>query len=249
MAGPFQTPQNEKSFSGLIDQVLLDTGRPAALLSAIQYANAVIRECHNLGLFAQDLIEEQWVITANPFQLERPNRFRKMRTMQFDCSKTYPRLMLPGRQLYDECEYYYAADDYFVVKGGVVGTYLNTAIYYFPRSFLYYPRLGATNTTTYPGGNYSTRPAYFDKEAEVWMYLTLDGTAYVTTLGDPTEEQKRRDLTLNWMLRNNFECVMEGTKSRIFTLYSDSRAPTSYSQYKSMQADVKIGTAFESEDF
>lgn len=254
MTGPFQTPQNEKSFSGLIDQVLLDTGRTAAMLSAIQYANATIRECHALGLFYSDLIEDQIILTGSPFIWTRPFKFRKLRTAQIDEYKNfepdfgYMKMKLPGRQQGCEDRYYYAADDYFVFVGGTSGFHLNTATYYWPKSFQYYSRLGATGVANYPGSGYTTRPAYYDKIAEEWMYLNLVGTAYVNTLGDPTEEEIRRNNAMGWMTRQWYELIQEGTKNKIFNLFGDSRAGPTFSMYKSMQGDLKSSVQFESEN-
>lgn len=254
MAGPFQTPQNERSFSGLIDQVLLDTGRPASLLSAIQYANATIRECHALGLFHSDLLESyRPVIDASPFVFTKPTvdtrKFRKIRTMQFASSLIYPQLKLPGRQLADFDEYYYAADDYFVVVGGIIGEYLNTAIYFWPKSFIYYPRLGATNVPNYPGTNYTYRPAYHDTELDSWMYLLADQSGYASTISDPTVEATRRLNATNWLQTEWYELVQEGTKNKIFNLFGDPRASSTFSLYKSMQKDLVTSVMFESEGF
>jgi hypothetical protein len=153
MAGPFQTPQNEKSFSGLCDQVILDTGRAGSLLSVVQYANATLQECHALALFHADLIEEQVAATATPFiwQYELSDyRLKKLRTCQYDTCKIYPKLKMPGRiqgnnsSFNSDPYYYYAADDYYVFNGVSIGEYVNIAFWQWPQKFQYHPRLGAT---------------------------------------------------------------------------------------------------------
>lgn len=259
MPGPFQTPQNEKSFSGLIDQALLDTGKPAALLSAIQYANATIRECHALGLFYRDLIEDQTLATSDTGSQiwDKPVRMRKLRTVQYNSCKIYPKFLLPGRQqrageyAWDSADiprhYYYAADDYYVFVGVGQNEYINYAAYFWPVSFQYYSKLGATNTAQLVGSGYVTRPAYFDKDTDLWMYLNNVGDAYVTTLGDPTVEATRRRLAMNWMVDDWYELVLEGTRNKIFNLFGDSRANPTFATYKSMQKDLVNNSQFESE--
>lgn len=258
MAGPFQTPQNEKSFSGLCDQVIIGTGRSAALLDVIAYANATLRECHALGLFYRDLIEDQLLVgSSTGSQIWEPGfGFRKLRTVQYDDSKIYPKYLLPGRQqragenTYDSevpRYYYYAADNYFVFNGVSLSENINYAAYWFPKSFQYYTRLGATNTAQLPGSGYSTRSAYFDKDDDLWKYLNATGDAYLTTLGDPTVEAARRAKTMNWMVADWYELIMEGTKNKIFNLYGDTRTAASYSMYKSQQKDLVNSSQFESE--
>lgn len=244
MPGPFQTPQNEKSFSGLIDQVLIDTGRPGSLLSAVQYGNATLLECHALGLFYQDLLEDQIPTTAQPMIWAQDYRFRQLRTVQYNNTKEYPDMRLPGRAQQHTHYLFYAADDYFVFKGTHLGEMINLAYYRWPASFLYYTRLGATNVAQYPGGPYVTRPAYYDKHAG-WKYLNADGTAYVTTLNDPAAEAIARGLVMNWMLGKHYELIQEGTKNKIFNLFGDPRANGSFSLYKSMQSDLVKTTQYE----
>ena len=41
----FRTPDNELSFSGLIDKALIQTGRVAQFYQTTGYLNSVIREC------------------------------------------------------------------------------------------------------------------------------------------------------------------------------------------------------------
>lgn len=249
MPGPFQTPQNERSFSALIDQVILDTGRPAALLSAIGYGNATLRQCHALGLFYRDLKEDQILATAQPMIWERPAGLRKLRTVQYDTCKVYPKLLLPGRQQQCERHYYYSVDTYYVFAGVQLQENINIAKWQWAPSFSYYTRLGDTTTAQLVGSSYTTRPAYYDKEELQWYYLNTNGTAYVTTLGDPDEEERRRNLTLDWLLQDYWEVILEGTSNKVFNKFGDARAGGTFSQYTAMQKDIKDNEAFESEGF
>ncbi len=258
MPGPFQTPQNEKSFSGLCDAAIIGTGRSSALLDVISYANATVKECHALGLFFRDLVEDQLVVDSSTgSQIWTPGfGFRKLRTVQYNDSKIYPKFLLPGRQQrageYSYSSdvpkhYYYAASDYFVFSGVGLAERINYAAYWFPKSFQYYTRLGATNNAQLPGSGYAIRPAYFDKDIDAWQYLNALGNAYVLTLSDAAEEEKRRNAAMNWMVADWYELVLEGTKNKIFNLYGDTRTQASYSLYKSMQKDLVNSSQFESE--
>src|SRR6266567_652022 len=113
----YLTPANERSFSGMIDEIILATGKTAALRSAISFANATVRECQTLGLFHRDLVEDQVVATTTPFFWTRPRLLRSVRAFKYTIQNIYPMLKLPGRRLLDEVNYFYAAQDYYALKG------------------------------------------------------------------------------------------------------------------------------------
>ena len=253
MAVSFQTPTNEKSFSALIDNAIMATGKPQSLISIVAYANATIRECQTLGLFARDLIEDE-VVVPDPLSgtfhtWERDsNTFRSLRTVKYLTADVYPELALPGRKQIDKIYYYYASDNYYVFNGVQPGETIALAKYYWARRLSYFARLGVTSTA-FPGGPYSTRPAYYDEDTQLWMYLNSDEDEYLTTLGDPTEEEARRLAAINWLITDWYDVVLSGTKAKIFNQSGDPRAIAEYSLYKQLQTAMKNTVGLEGEGF
>lgn len=246
MAAPFQTPGNEKSFSGLIDSAIVQTGKPGSLIAAVSFANLTIRECQAFGLFARDLLEEQLVVDAVPFTWSRPANFRKLRTAKYVNTCCFPKFYLPGKIQQGVCEYFYAADDYFVFKGASVGETINLANYYWRKRLVYYGRLG-TLTVQYPGGPYLNRPAYYDDELNKWQYLNSDETAYVDTTGDVTVDAIRRANTSNWLISDWFDLILAGTKAKLFSGSDDNRANREYATFKAAQKLLQTTEAYEAE--
>ena len=227
---PFVTPQNERSFSALVDGIVLETGRQQALLSIIQYVNLTVRECQALGLFAQDLLEEEEVATANPHIYTRPRNFRSLRTAKYDLLGYYPKMVRPGRAVQDKTAFYYAADNYYAFHGVQVGESIFVANYYWAKPLRYFGRLGTT-TTGYQGGPYDNRPAYFNTDDDTWYYLNVGETAYVDDLADDDEEELRRNNAMNWILTDWWDVVREGVKAKVFKQYKDERASAAYAAY------------------
>lgn len=248
MVGFFQTPSNEKSFSGLIDSAILQTGKPGSLIAAVQFANLTIRECQAFGLFARDLIEEQLSVDVVPYVWLRPINFRKLRTVKYVTCCAFPKFYLPGKIQQGVCEYFYAADDYFVFKGASLNETINLATYYWQKRLVYYGRLG-TLTTQYPGGPYLNRPAYYDDTLEMWQYLSADQTTYDTTTGDPTQDSLRQRNVSNWLVADWYDLILSGTKAKLFSKDDDNRANREYATYKAAQKLLQTTEAYEAEGF
>lgn len=238
MAQPFQTPQNEKSFSSLVDDVIRITGKPGSLIDIVSYANSTIRECQSFGLIARDLVEDEIISDAvnneTAFLWTRPFLFRQLRTAKYPHSGEYPKFLLPGRQQKGECEYFYAAQNYFAFAGVPNGCTVQLAYYTYLQSLLYYGQLNVA-TATFNGGPYDVRPAYYDIELEKWQYLNTAGTGYVDTTGNIVTDAALQKLSTNWILAEWREMVLSGTKAKVYTNAQDPRAPTEYSQYKQIQ--------------
>lgn len=250
MANPFQTPTNERSFSGLIDAAILATGRPQQLIAAVGFANMVVKECTALGLFARDMVEDGLAVVDGtaPVTMARPAYFRSLRTVKYVNKKVWPKLALPGRKQRDLSDFYYAVDNYFVFSGAGTGETIAMATYYWQKPLGYFGQLGV-NTAIFPGGPYDTRPAFYDQDADIWMYLSADGTEYVTTTGDPNVDIARQKLSSNWMTLDWYDLVLSGTKSKMWTSAGDARGSTEYSVYKQFQKILQSSSAYESEDF
>lgn len=248
MVSPFVTPDNEQSFSSIVDDVIVTTGRAAAIRSIISAANLTVRECQTFGLFARDLLEETFVGDVVPFIWTRPNYFRSVRTAKYMTSCEFPKLLLPGKYQDGQSYYYYAADDYYAFVGLQVGETLAMANYYWQKALIYYSRLSQV-TTTWAGGPYATRPAYFDQAVEQWMYLNGTNNGYVSILGDPVEEALRRKNTTNWIITDWRDMVLSGTKAKIFKSFGDDRQVAEYSFYKQTQKLFAQTVGVEGEGF
>lgn len=251
MALPFQTPVNEQSFSSLIDEAIMATGKPGQIISAVQFANLVIKECQALGLFAQDMLEEILAVPpgqTSPMTWTRPPRFKSLRTVKYSAADVYPPLALPGKKQKNKTQYFYAADNYFVFSGAQAGETIKFATYYWQARLAYYGRLGV-NTSLFPGAPYAVRPAYLDQDTGLWMYLNGTSDAYVTTLGDVTEEALRRTQATNWLVSDWRDLILSGTKTKMWNSSGDPRGNIEYGVYSKMQKTLQNTTAYEGEDF
>lgn len=252
MAGtPFLTPQNERSFSALVDRVILETGRQSSLLSVLQYVNLTVREMQSLGLFAKDLFEEQITATANPHIYTRPTtygQFRSLRAVKYGTLEYYPKMIRPGRsiQTQNASAYFYAADNYFAFHGVEVGEVITLANYYFAKPLRYFGMLG-TVTTGYVGGPYDIRPAYFDIDAMEWQYLNVGETAYEDTTGDDDTDEARQKNAMNWVLSDWWDVVVEGAKAKLFKQFKDERASAAYAAYSNGLEIFRNTEAIEAE--
>lgn len=249
--GAFQTPDNERSFSSLVDQVIIETGQTAALRAVVQAANLTIRECQAVGLFAPDLLEEQVVTIAQPhIYFVLPN-LRRLRTAYYVTAAVYPKLILPGRKMkldsMQEDYYFYRAQNYYAFMGAAVGETINIANYYWAQRLVYYARVGAPSNS-YPGAPYSLRPAYWDDVQQAWLYLQANNVDYALTTTDLDGGIARQNAAMNWILFEWFDMISDGTKAKIFNLKGDARATASYAQYKANQETLRRSKSFEAED-
>lgn len=250
-AQPFLTPQNERSFSALVDRVILETGRREALLSVIQYVNLTVRECQALGLFAQDLIEETIVATANPHIFTRPRgsaygQYRSLRAVKYETLSYYPKMVRPGRAIEGKTAYFYAADNYYAFHGVQVDENIHLASYYFAKPLRYFAMLGTT-TSGFPGGPYTVRPAYLDTDDDTWYYLNGDGDDYTDDLGDDDVEEARQKNAMNWVLESWWDVVVEGVKAKLFKQFKDERASAAYAAYSNGLEIFRNTMAIEAE--
>jgi hypothetical protein len=250
MAGePFKTPQNERSFSALVDRVILETGRQSALLSVIQYVNLSVRECQTLGLFSRDLLEEQVTATANPHIYTRPRNYRSLRAVRYDTLDYYPKMRRPGRAVQNASAFYYAADDYYAFHGVQEGEVITMANYYWAKPLQYFGRLG-TITTGYPGGPYDNRLAYYDISTDKWQYLNDTSTAYVDegVIADGEDEEETRRLNAtNWLVDDWWDMILAGAKAKLFKDFKDERATAAYAFYSQMQDMMRNTVGIEAE--
>jgi hypothetical protein len=242
----FNTPANERSFSALVDQVIMESGKTEAIRSVASYANLTIKECQALGLFSADLREVEEVATANPHIYVKSRYFRSVRSVRYMSSGVYPKAKLPGRAQESRQYYFYAVDDSYVFRGPIVGETIAMATYLWATPLVYYSHLGQ-DTNDFPGGPYTDRPAYYDLSELQWMYLNDDGDAYVSTLGDETEELLRRTTAENWLISDWWDLILEGTKAKLFKQGGDERSALSFALYKQSQKTLALTAGFEAE--
>lgn len=247
---PFQTPQNERSFSGLVDQVVLETGKTQALRSVVQYANLSIRECQALVTSERDLVEDEIEADADDvFIWPRPVRFRTMRAVLYTTSQEYPKFLRPGRQIQNVPYFYYATGDSFAFKGVIDGETLDVAYYTWHKPLQYFGRLNV-DTSAYPfapAGGYSIRPAYYDPLNEEWQYLNSAQDAYLDTLGDDDAEELARNNSFMWILEEFYDMILEGAKAKVFKQFNDDRFSASFATYKASQEIFRRTIGFEAE--
>jgi len=235
---PYITPQNERSFSGLVDDAILVTGKPAQLTSIVGYALSTIRECQGLGTFYQDQTEVEITATANPHVWSRPANLRSVAAVRYMTSGVWPKFIPAGPRQRDRISYYYAVDDSYVFCGVTVGETIAAQLLKWVAPKMYYGRLG-DSTAQYVGGPYSVRPAYFDTETGTWKYLNTAGDAYVSSLASTALEEAARGKVWHWMLENYYDLVLEGVKTKVFAAGGDVRNAPSYALYKSLQNSFK----------
>lgn len=251
MANPFQTPDTEKSFSGLIDAAIMATGKPGSLIYAVQAANLTIRECQAMGLFARDLIEDTLIPTdptSTTYVWTRPVNFRKLRTAKYTVSRVYPDFILPGKKQAHQCEYFYAADNYFVFSGVPANDTIDIATYYWSTRLAYYGQLGI-DTSIFPGGPYQTRPAFYDELLGIWQYLNSDGSEYVDTTGDPDTDAALQKVVSNWLTQDWYDLVLSGTKEKVWRSTGDARGPVEFSSYQTSKKLLQTTSGYEAEGF
>lgn len=240
----FLTPDNERSFSALIDRVILETGRIGSLLSVAGWANQVIRECQALGLFRRDRIEDQIVPTGSPYIWYPPRYFRTFAQLRFATQDIVPTKLVAGMRTSDCPAYYYAADDYFVFAGYMSGEAINYLAYMWAKPLRYFARDGE-NTAALGGGPYTTREAFYNTDADTWYYW--DGTQYMSSLGNTVLEALYRQNAMNWLVDEWFELIKEGTKAKVWNSFGDARATAAYASYKAQQTLMRNTVGFEQE--
>ena len=207
-------------FSELIDEVVLESRRGVASSETVAFANATLRECQTQkgAVFDKDLIEDSATTgSANPYVWTFPTRFRKLKAVKYTDDSVYPRFIPPGTKIGDELQYFYAASDYYAFFGAGITAPLALAYYIFSRRFKYYA--------------VALRPAVYDEETETWSYLA----AYDT---DDANRELARNLVTNWMLRDWYDTIKEGTVAKVLKRAKDDKVNVHFASYKSMQKDI-----------
>jgi len=219
------------TFSQIVDDAIRISGRGKVERTRITgYARATMRECQVRGLFKRDFIETQITATADPHIWTVPADFRIMHTVRYP-NEIYPHFREPGARQKDFDFFYYRATDYFALKGITAGDLIDLAYYSYFIPLVYF------ETTK--------RPARYFADLAQWQYLDGNGI-YQTTLGTTALDDAAELLVSNWMLFHWYDTVLEGTIAKVFKINGDSRAPSSFALFKSMQKDIILGEVVES---
>lgn len=255
MVNPFETPEEQCSFSALVDAAIIETGGASGIAKVTQYANQVIRECQQAGLFQHDSEELAVIATANPYLWETPPYFRVMRGVQypdqidFDGKLVVPDFIQPGKAQRGKRHLYYATNGSFVFGGISVGERINLAYYLWSKRFLYYARPEAADRlkTAHLLSNPKLRQAYFNIEEGAWYYLSANNADYVLTLNNPALEALYRTNSMQWLVRDHWDLVLNGTISKVFTKRGDpAKSAPYYSQYQQAKTALAQTSGLES---
>ena len=216
------------TFSALIDEAILRSNRKDRKSDIVSYARSSIRECQVLAYFEQDLVEASITVTALPHQWSRPLKLRELLaakpqvTFSRRDKKIWFKNRPPGTMVRDVDYYLYLSGDTFIFTGTelAVGNVIDLAYHTYARDFVYY--------------DVADRPATYDPETQVWSYHDNYDI-------DSTKQETARDLVQNWLLRNWYDALLEGTLAKVYKTVGDERSKTAFSLYKSMQKDILSG--------
>lgn len=216
------------TFSALVDEARMRSGRTDRSSDIISYARSTMRECTVLSRFSQNTVEGTYTVTTIPFIQERPDNFRMWEALQypyFDRQKGFPifaKEKRPGfAQNTNDVYWFYRAGDSFVFNGLAVGDIITFAY----QSYL--PRLAYYSVI-------ADRPATYDLETELWSY-------HVDYTGNDTLNQQGEDKVTNWLLFNWYDLVLEGTLAKLYKTVGDERQRASFALYKQQQKDLLQG--------
>jgi len=206
------------TFSSIVDDAIIRTGRPGQKADMISYTRQIIREMQSLGHFFNDLVEDQLVSDASPFIWAAPSDLRDVLTIQYPAildtygRPTYPKFIRPSIQQRGVTHFYYRSAGSYVFSAVDVGTIIYAAYYTWLPKLSYY--------------DVAARPATYDLETDTWTYLTATTS---------TEQLAAQAQVTNWILQTWYDVVLEGVCSRVWKTVADPRAPSSFSLFSKMK--------------
>jgi len=216
------------TFSALIDEVRLRSGRVDRTVDIVSYARTTMRECTVLAEFSQNTIEGTFTSTSLPHILPRPANFRKWEALQypyFDRQKGFPiyaKEQKPGfAQNTDNIYWFYRAGSSFVFNGLSIGDVVKYAFQAYLPKLAYYPLI-------------ADRPATFDLETDTWSY-------HADYTGNATLNQQGEDKVSNWLLFVWYDLILEGVLAKLYKTVGDERSRSSFALYKQQQKDLIQG--------
>jgi len=209
-------------FSEAIDEIIDRTGRTALRSKLVSYMNSTIRECILRMHFDKDLVETSVTATIANYVWTAPRHMRTLRTIKYP-DGTFPKRIQPGRKQIGETSYYYFASNYIVFQGSAINDVLTIAYYLLNKRLLYYAA--------------DERPAIFDRDTEVWTYLSAGN--YISTLGSESLDEAARAKVHHWLLDIWLDLILEGTMAKFYKFLSDEKHQlTTYALYKDRKSVV-----------
>lgn len=208
------------TFSALIDDAVVRTGRPANRADLISFARQSLRECQSLLKAAADLVEDTLIADANPYLWTIPENFRELLAIRYSSivddrgQMVYPKHLQPGKSQLEYEYYWYRTGTSMAFAGVEANVTIDVAYLLYSKKLPYYA--------------IADRPATFSLETNSWSYLSA------TTLPD---QQVARDLVTNWILFDWYDLVLEGTCAKLWKIVADPRAGSSFALFKSIQGD------------
>lgn len=254
-------------FSELVDEAVSRSRRPDKQADITSYANQTLRELQSMknGAFTKDLVEtsvQVAVTDTSPYIWSRPEHFRIMRAVAYKSfmgavGRVWPKFLRIGKRQDEHDYYYYAAADYFVFAGvggptnnpnaGAIAQFgpitIELAYYAKFRRYQYY--------------NIGLRPAVYSRDLETWSFNLINIPTTPPDIGDVpsllppnntfnTQQQYAIYLVTNWLLKDYYDTVLEGTLAKLFKAVGDARAGSSFALFKSMEDNLVADEAFES---
>jgi len=214
------------TFSALVDDVRVRSGRVDRTADIISYARTSMRECTVLSMFDQNLVEGVAVADAIPFIFKRPVNFRVWVAIKYPALNRQGGLVFakerPPGKLQDtfDVNWFYRSGDSFIFNGLEIGAKITFAYQAYLPKLAYYTA--------------ANRPATYDLETELWTYLP-------EYMGNDALNQAGQDKVTNWMLFNWYDLIMEGTLAKLYKTVADERQKSSYALYKQQQQDLIKG--------
>lgn len=208
------------TFSALVDDAVIRTGRPSELNNIVAYTRQVIRELQGLGQFYDDLVEDVLTADASPYLWTNPSLLRSILTVKYPTvldtynRPVFPKFIRPSIQQRDVTYFYYRSSTVVVFSGIDSGTEIDIAYFAWLPKLIYYIS--------------DSRPATYDAETQTWSYLTAITDA---------EKAVAEALVSNWLLVDWYDMILEGVCSRVWKQIQDPRAVASFSLFSKMKQD------------
>ncbi len=220
------------TLSQVIDEIVEETGHQELRLAIPSWLHQTLRELHFNDAtpmkYPDNLFEDY--VTADSdegylYPLVAPQQFQVMESVYYETRGIYapPRSPAASMAFLEQINgdvYHYRTGGYIALSGyGGTGATVKIAYYLIP------PRLQDFK-------NASLRPAQWDEENQVWVYLP----AYDV---DATTRADALTKTTNWLLLRHKEVIMEGVRAKLYKRLNDpDRAKIAFSAYNSMKGIV-----------
>ncbi len=216
------------TFSALIDEAKLRSGRADRAADLIAYARSSMRECTVLARFQQNLIEGTFTVGSTiPHIFKRPVNMRQWQAIQYPYFDSHGQPVFveekrPSKFQTQGTDYwFYLTGDSYVFNGLAVGDLVKYAYHSYLTKLTYYSVI-------------ADRPARYIIESETWEYHA----DYIgnTELNDTGEAK-----VSNWLLFYWYDLILEGTLAKLYKTVGDTRQSASYALYKQQQKDLLAG--------